>query len=192
MSRARWPGTAEPLGAHWDGHGVNFAVFSANATKVELCLFDRESQVESEHIDLERSDDVWHVYLPGCTPGTIYGYRAHGPYQPKQGHRFNAHKLLIDPYARQLSGSLRWDDSVYAYDLEDQRQDLSIDNSDNASFVPKSVVVDESFDWGRDKPPRIPWPRTVMLPAFPACTRKSIAEFAAALPDLHRSLPLPT
>jgi glycogen operon protein len=162
MSATLLRGTPQPLGAHWDGHGVNFALFSAHAERVELCLFDVHGESEIERIDLGASDDVWHAYLPGYGPGTIYGYRVHGPYQPRQGHRFNPNKLLLDPYARCLHDELRWDDSVFGYTPGAADRDLSFDARDSAAFVPKSVIVDESFDWGNDKPPCIPWSRTVI------------------------------
>ena len=162
MSHARLPGTPRPLGASWDGHGVNFALFSAHADKVELCLFDAANGAELERVVLEASGDVWHVYLPNCGPGTVYGYRVYGPYDPEKGHRFNPHKLLLDPYARQLSGKLTWDDSVYGFDVDDDQQDLSFSDTDSARFVPRSVVVDETFDWGGDPRPRVPWACTVI------------------------------
>ena len=155
-------GTSQPLGGDWDGHGVNFALFSANAEKVELCLFDVETGTETERFELESSGEVWHAYLTGCGPGTVYGYRVYGPYDPQNGHRFNPNKVLIDPYARQLSGKLQWDDAVYGFELDDEEQDLSFNESDSARFVPKSVVVNEVFDWHHDCPPRIPWPQTVI------------------------------
>lgn len=155
-------GTPQPLGADWDGHGVNFAIFSANAEKIELCLFDPETDTETERFELEHTGEVWHAYLTGCGPGTVYGYRVYGPYDPQNGHRFNPNKLLIDPYARQLSGKLQWDDAVYGFKPGDDEQDLSFNDSDSAQFVPKSVVVDEVFDWHHDRPPRIPWPQTVI------------------------------
>jgi len=165
MSHARLPGTPRPLGASWDGHGVNFALFSAHADKVELCLFDAANGAELERVVLEASGDVWHVYLPNCGPGTVYGYRVYGPYDPEKGHRFNPHKLLLDPYARQLSGKLTWDDSVYGFDVDDDQQDLSFSDTDSARFVPRSVVVDETFDWGSDPRPRVPWACTVIYEA---------------------------
>ena len=155
-------GTPRPLGANWDGHGVNFALFSANAEKVELCLYDNEGRVEVERISLTATNDIWHGYLLDCKPGTVYGYRVYGPYAPEQGHRFNPNKLLLDPYARQLSAPLNWDDTVYGYDLSDRLDDLSFNDQDSADFVPKAVVVDESFDWGNDRPPRVPWSRTII------------------------------
>lgn len=155
-------GTPQPLGANWDGHGVNFALFSANAEKVELCLFDGETQAEVERILLTASDSIWHGYLPDCRPGTIYGYRVYGPYKPERGHRFNPNKLLLDPYAKQLYGTLSWDDSVYGYDRYDKLGDLSFDSRDSADFVAKAIVVDEAFDWGHDRPLRTPWSRTTI------------------------------
>jgi glycogen operon protein len=162
VSQGKLRGTPQPLGAHWDGHGVNFALFSAHADRVELCLFDAGGAQELERVELDASGDVWHAYLPGCTPGTVYGYRVYGPWQPRQGHRFNPNKLLLDPYARRLHGQLQWDDSVHGYTPGHADRDLSFDTRDSAAFVPKSVVVDESFDWAGDRPPRIPWPCTVI------------------------------
>jgi len=165
MSHTRLPGTPQPPGAHWDGHGVNFALFSEHAERVELCLFDAAGEQEVERIELGFDGDVWHAYLPGCAPGRIYGYRVHGPYQPQLGHRFNPNKLLLDPYARALHGRLQWHDSVHGYTPGHADKDLSFDARDSAAFVPKSVVVDESFDWGDDRPPRVPWASTVIYEA---------------------------
>jgi isoamylase len=153
------PGTPKPLGASWDGHGVNFALFSAHAEKVELCLFDDDSQTELERIELHRNGEIWHGYLPDCRPGTIYGYRVHGPYDPEQGHRFNPQKLLLDPYARALSGNIEWRESVYGFQQTDQ---LLADERDSADSTPKCVVVDEAFDWRNDHSPAIPWSQTVI------------------------------
>ena len=155
-------GTPQPLGANWDGYGVNFALFSANAEKVELCLFNSETQAELERIELGATGQIWHGYLPDCGPGTVYGYRVYGPYKPEAGHRFNPNKLLLDPYAKQLCGALQWQDEVYGFEFNNQLDDLSFDKRDNADFVPKAVVVDEAFDWGNDRPPRIAWPCTVI------------------------------
>ncbi len=165
MNHDQLRGTPQPLGANWDGHGVNFALFSAHATRVELCLYDAATGREIERFELKLSDQVWHTYLPGCAPGTHYAYRVDGPYEPQQGHRFNSNKLLLDPYARQISGNLSWDDSVYGFDFDDRGQDPGFDSSDSAEFVPRSVVVDDAFDWGNDQPPRVPWPRTVIYEA---------------------------
>ena len=159
-----WPGRSYPLGATWDGQGVNFALFSENATGVDLCLFDSELQDQETHrITLEeRTDQVWHVYLPEVRPGQLYGYRVHGPYDPLSGHRFNPAKLLIDPYAKSLTGVVRWSDSMFGYCLGDPEGDLSCDDRNNAANVPKGVVVDQAFSWGGDQRLHIPWEQTVI------------------------------
>ena len=137
-SRTVWRGRPWPLGSTWDGQGVNFALYSEHATKVELCLFDPNGRRQIECIELrERTDFVWHCYLPDARPGLLYGYRVHGPYAPEQGHRFNPHKLLLDPYARMLKGPLRWSDAHFGYRPGTRREDLSFDPRDNASGVPK-------------------------------------------------------
>ena len=152
-----------PLGATWDGLGVNFAVFSAHATRVEVCLFDNDGNTETERFDLpEYTDEVWHGYLPDARPGTVYGLRVHGPYEPDAGHRFNPNKLLIDPYARQLVGSLKWDDAVFGYTIGHPDKDLSFDERDSAPFVPKSRVIDPAFTWGSEFRPKIPWDQTII------------------------------
>ncbi|HET6433106.1 glycogen debranching protein GlgX [Dyella sp.] len=154
-----------PLGSTWDGLGVNFALFSAHATRVELCLFDEDDR-EIERIDLpEYTDEVWHGYLPDVRPGQRYGYRVHGPYEPERGHRFNANKLLLDPYARQLAGSLTWDDALFGYTLGHPDGDLSFDTRDSAPYVPKARVIDPAFTWGRQRPAQIPWERTIIYEA---------------------------
>jgi isoamylase len=159
-----WPGRPYPLGASWDGKGVNFALFSAHAEKVELCLFDRTGLQERERITLaEYTDEVWHGYLPNARPGQLYGYRVYGPYDPAQGHRFNPNKLLIDPYATALSGPLRWSDPVFGYRAGGPRADLAIDRRDNARFVPKSRVVETAFTWGDERRPHTPWEETIIL-----------------------------
>jgi glycogen operon protein len=155
-----------PLGATWDGLGVNFALFSAHATRVELCLFDAAGERELARIELpEFTDEVWHGYLPDARPGLVYGYRVHGPYEPDAGHRFNPHKLLLDPYARQLVGTLRWDDALFGYTLGSPDLDRSFDERDSAPFVPKAMVIDPAFTWGRDRPQPIPWDRTIVYEA---------------------------
>jgi glycogen operon protein len=158
------PGHPYPLGATWDGEGVNFALFSENATAVELCLFDHHDQEkETQAIRIEeRTNQVWHVFLPEVRPGQLYGYRVHGPYEPQAGHRFNRNKLLIDPYAKALHGELRWSDAMFGYTIGDQEADLSFDERNNASLIPKSVVVEQAFTWGEDKPLRRPWSETVI------------------------------
>ena len=159
-----WPGKPYPLGATWDGEGVNFALFSENATAVELCLFDGpESDKESHRILVEeRTDQVWHVYIPGLWPGQHYGYRVHGPYEPTAGHRFNPYKLLIDPYAKSIAGTVEWSDAMFGYQLGDPRADLSLDTRDNADNIPKCVVVDQAFTWGGDRLLKTPWDKTVI------------------------------
>ncbi len=159
-------GTDSPLGANWDGSGVNFALFSANATKVELCLFDPSGRRETARIELpENTHEVWHGYLPWVRPGQLYGYRVHGPYAPDAGHRFNAHKLLIDPYAMALSGQLRWHDALFGYRIGHRDGDLSFDRRDSAFVMPKCVVVDRAHSWGGDRSPRHPWPRSIIYEA---------------------------
>jgi glycogen operon protein len=160
----RRPGRSYPLGALWDGAGVNFAIFSENATAVELCLFeDADGRTETERIPLlENTDQVWHVYLPQVRPGLRYGYRVHGPWDPEQGHRFNPAKLLLDPYARALDGTIRWSDAVFGYEVGHPDADLHPDPRDSADSMPKSVVVDTAFTWGDDRPPRTPWNQTVI------------------------------
>ena len=159
-----WPGEPYPLGATWDGAGVNFALFSENATGVELCLFARpDDQLEMAHIPMkEQTDRVWHVYLPQVRPGQLYGYRVHGPYEPKAGHRFNPSKLLLDPYAKAIAGTIRWDDALFGYRTGDPAEDLSVDDRNSGPYLPKSVVVDPAFSWGDDRPPRIPWYKTII------------------------------
>ncbi|MBV8581487.1 MAG: glycogen debranching protein GlgX, partial [Candidatus Eremiobacteraeota bacterium] len=157
------PGLPYPLGASWDGKGVNFALFSANAEKVELCVFDARGRRELARIALpEYTDEVWHGYLPEARPGMLYGYRVYGPYDPARGHRFNHHKLLLDPYAKALAGKLRWTNAHHGYILNSPRADLSFDKSDNATAMPKCVVLEEAFTWGDDDRPMVPWPDTVL------------------------------
>src|ERR1700761_905030 len=139
-------GSPSRLGGSWDGRGTNFALFSANAQKVELCLFDSQGRREIERIELpERTEDVWHGYLNDVSPGQLYGYRVHGPYAPERGHRFNPHKLLLDPYARALVGQVRWSDAQFGYTIGHRKEDLSFDRRDDAAMVPKSQVVDTAF-----------------------------------------------
>ena len=154
------------MGATFDGEGVNFAVFSVHAIRVELCLFSPDGRKEMTRIPLpERDGDIWHGHVGGLTPGTLYGFRVHGPYAPEQGHRFNPNKLLIDPYARALEGRLRWSDALMGYKIGSPRGDLSYDTRDSAFAVPKSVVVDPSFNWGTDRAPRRPLADTVIYEA---------------------------
>jgi isoamylase len=160
------PGNPFPLGASYDGLGVNFAVFSANAHKIELCIFDEAGRKELARLPLpECTNEVWHGYLPEAGPGLLYGYRAHGPFEPLRGHRFNPNKLLLDPYARQLSGPLRWTDALFGYRFNSSRLDLSFDRRDSAAAMPKGVVVDDTFNWGNDARPMVPWSKTVIYEA---------------------------
>lgn len=161
-----WPGSPYPLGANWDGKGVNFALFSENAEKVELCLFDEHGDRETQRIQLpEYTDETWHCYLPDARPGQIYGYRVHGPYVPDKGHRFNANKLLIDPYAKALVGGIRWHDALFGYRIGDPREDLSFDSRDSAKYTYKCRVVDTAFTWGNDKAPATPWEQSIIYEA---------------------------
>ena len=160
---AVWRGHPYPLGATWNGEGVNFALFSQHAEQVELCLFDPNGRRELERIEMrERTDFIWHCYLPEVRPGQLYGYRVHGLYAPEQGHRFNAHKLLLDPYARMIVGPLRWTDAHFGYRVGGRREDLSFDTRDNAGGMPKCQVIDPAFTWGDDRPPRTPWQDTII------------------------------
>jgi glycogen operon protein len=158
------PGRTYPLGATWDGEGVNFALFSENATAVELCLFDQPDQDKESHCIRveERTNQIWHVYLPEARPGLLYGYRVHGPYDPPAGHRFNPTKLLIDPYAKGLTGDVQWSDAMFGYRIGDPEADLSYDERNNAANVPKSVVIEQAFTWGDDRPLHRPWNETVI------------------------------
>jgi len=158
-----WPGRPYPRGATWDGEGVNFALFSEHAEKVELCLFDDKGRREIQRIAFpERTDQIWHCYLPEARPGLLYGYRVHGPYRPEDGHRFNAHKLLLDPYAKSLTGSISWSDANFGYRIGHARADLSQDRRDSAPGMPKCRVVDPAFTWGDDRRPAVPWHDTVI------------------------------
>jgi isoamylase len=159
-----WPGTPYPLGATWDGEGVNFATFSEHASGVQLCLFDHADDAKPTHeIDLhERTDLIWHSYLPDVRPGQLYGYRMDGPYEPQRGLRFNPNKLLIDPYAKAISGQVQWTDAMYGYTIGDDAEDLSFDDRDSAGDMPKCIVVQPEFAWGDDRKPLTPYNRTVI------------------------------
>ena len=176
-------GLPYPLGATWDGEGVNFALFSAHATGVELCLFD-EAGAEIERIGLpEYTDEVWHVYVKGLGPGTRYGYRVHGPYEPANGHRFNPNKLLLDPYAKAHAGELKWSPDVFGYRMEEQGDDadLSFDDRDSAAFMPKCVVVDTEFKWTHPTRPRVPWEHVIFYEAHVKGLTKRHPEVAETL-----------
>jgi glycogen operon protein len=163
---AIWPGRPTPRGATWDGLGVNFALFSEHAERVELCLFDASGRHEMQRIALpEQTDHVFHGYLPQVRPGQLYGYRVHGPYRPSQGHRFNGHKLLLDPYARNISGRVRWHDALFGYRIGHDDGDLSFDRRDSAPYMPRCKVIESTFSWGDDRPPAVPWHETVIYEA---------------------------
>jgi len=160
---AVWPGSPDPRGATWDGEGVNFALFSENAERVELCIFDDAGRRQLQRIALsERTDQVWHCYLPEARPGMLYGYRVYGRYRPDEGSRFNAHKLLLDPYAMQIVGALRWSDALFGYTPGHRREDLSYDRRDSAGGMPKCKVIDPAFTWGGDRGPSVPWHEMVI------------------------------
>jgi glycogen operon protein len=158
-----WLGRCYPLGATWDGEGVNFALFSEHAEKVELCLFDSRGRREVQRVELpEQTDRVWHCYLPDARPGLLYGYRVYGPYAPEHGHRFNPAKMLLDPYAKALEGPMRWSDAHFGYRVGHRDEDLSHDRRNNAPGMPKCKVIDPTFSWDDDRPPRTPWSDTVI------------------------------
>ncbi|MBI4194306.1 MAG: glycogen debranching protein GlgX [Betaproteobacteria bacterium] len=160
---AVWPGRPYPRGAIWDGQGVNFTLFSEHAEKVELCIFDDKGRREIQRIVLrEQTDQIWHCYLPEARPGMLYGFRAHGPYRPQAGHRFNPNKLLIDPYARWLVGSINWSDAHFGYRVGHEREDLSFDRRDSGPGMPKCRVIDPAFTWSDDRSPDVPWHETVI------------------------------
>lgn len=159
-----YPGKPYPLGAIWDGNGVNFALYADNATAVELCLFaSTEDEKEFAKIKLlERTHHVWHAYLDGAKPGLLYGYRVHGPFEPQNGHRYNPNKLLIDPYAKAVAGTIAWNDALFGYNIGDPEEDLSFSEIDSAPFIPKCVVVDPNFDWEGDKPLQLPYHKSII------------------------------
>lgn len=158
-----WPGLPFPLGASWDGTGTNFALFSAHAEQVELCLFDKDGKRELDRIRLpEYTHEIWHGYLPDVRAGQLYGYRVYGPYDPQSGHRFNHHKLLLDPYAKSLIGTLKWHDALFGYTVGHEQQDLSFDKRDSAKYLPKCKVIDPAFTWGLDRPVARPWHETII------------------------------
>jgi len=159
-----WPGYPYPLGATWTGVGVNFAIFSAHASRVELCLFDSpEATKETARVVLpEQTDEVWHGFLPDARPNQLYGYRVHGPYDPAVGHRFNPNKVVMDPYAKAVARTVRWADEMFGYRVGHADQDLAFDDRDSAPFAPLAAVVDAAFTWGDDRPPRTPWHNTVI------------------------------
>jgi isoamylase len=192
MEYRTYPGQPYPLGATWDGSGVNFALFSEHAEAVDLCLFDQPyGAPEVARIRMrEQTDYVWHVYLPEARPGLLYGYRVHGPWDPGHGARFNAHKLLLDPYAKALTGPVDWSDAMFGYPLDGgEDRDLRMSETDSAPGMAKAVVIEPAFSWGDDRPLRIPWHNTVIYeahvrgltmrhPDLPAATRGTYAGLA--------------
>jgi isoamylase len=187
-----WPGRPYPLGATWDGEGVNFALFSEHAARVDLCLFDSGGKRELTRVPMRwQTDLVWHCYLPEARPGQLYGYRVYGPYDPARGKRFNAHKLLLDPYAKAIFGAIKWSDALFGYRVGHKKEDLSFDRRDNAPGMPKCKVIDPAFTWANDRPPRTPWHETIIYelhvkgftrqhPGVPAHLRGTYAALATA------------
>jgi isoamylase len=176
-----WPGKPYPLGATWNGLGTNFALFSENATSVELCLFDADGK-ETRRVTLpEQTDFIWHGYLPFVQPGQRYGYRVDGPYEPSNGYRFNANKLLIDPYAKAIDGTIEWSDAMFGYRLGDEAEDFAFDDTDSAPGIPKSVVIDDAFDWGDDTPPNTPLYRSIIYETH-------VKGFTKSHPDLPENV----
>jgi isoamylase len=178
-----YPGSPYPLGATWDGKGVNFALYAENATGVELCLFNNQKD-ETEAVKIpitERSAQVWHVYIPDAKPGQLYGYRVHGAYDPAAGHRFNPNKLLIDPYAKAIAGKIEWNDALFGYEPGNEAQDLSMSEMDSAPFLPKCVVINPEFDWEGDSAPKIPYHNTIIYEAH-------VRGFTKLCPDIPEEI----
>ena len=165
MIKTVYAGYPHPLGATWDGEGVNFALYSENATYVELCLFNEEENEEVVIKIKERYHHNWHVYVPGIKPGQLYGYRVDGPYEPENGHRFNRNKVLIDPYAKAISRPVNWSEALFGYKPGDPAEDLSFSETDSGPFIPKSVVIDQRFDWGNDKAPKVAYHKSIIYEA---------------------------
>lgn len=161
------PGKPYPIGATWDGNGVNFTLFAENATAVELCLFDaQDDSKELFKLNIaENTDLIWHIYIQGIQPGQLYGYRVHGPYEPQNGHRYNPNKLLADPYAKAIAGTIDWNDALFGYIPGHEDRDLSFSDTDSAPYIPKSVVIDPVFDWEGDESPNIPYEDTIIYEA---------------------------
>jgi isoamylase len=193
-----WRGSPYPLGATWDGAGVNLAVFSEHATQVELCLFDSaDAKQEIERIPFpERTYQVWHGYFPDLRPGQLYGLRVHGPYEPQSGHRFNPNKLLLDPYAKAIGRDLKWDDRLFGYILGHEDADLSFDERDSSEMAPLGVIVDTAFTWGNDSALRTPWEQTIiyelhvkgftkLMPDVPEAVRGTYAGLASEAAIKH-------
>jgi isoamylase len=184
------PGRSYPLGATWDGAGTNFAIYSEHATRVDLCLFDSpDATRESQRITLpEQTDMVWHGYLPDVVPGQLYGFRIDGPYDPASGHRFNPAKVLIDPFAKAVGRDVRWGPEMFPYPMDNPQQDLVRDDRDNAAFAPLGVVIDMSFTWGDDRPPRTPWNQTLIYETHVKGFSKRRTELPEALRGTYAGL----
>lgn len=180
MKLELWPGYAHPLGAKWDGEGTNFALFSENATRVELCLFDEQDRETRISLD-EHYNFIWHGYVPGIQPGQRYGYRVYGEFDPERGHRFNPNKLLIDPYAKAIAGDLKYGEAIFGYPWGEPNDDLLYSELDDAEMMPKCIVVDESFDWQGDRRLNIPWHETVIYEVH-------VKGFTKLHPDVPKSL----
>jgi len=189
-----WPGRPSPLGATWDGSGVNFALYSENAEAVELCFFDAPGAAQASRVIrlAQRTRNTWHAYIPGCPPGQLYGYRVYGRYDPWVGLRFNPSKLLIDPYAKALSGAVDWTKGApFGYQLGHPDTDLARDDSDDAAAVPKSIVIDPIFDWSDDRPPRIPLQRSVIYELHVKGFTAQFPRLAAKLRGTYAGLAAP-
>ncbi len=182
MSRTILPGKPYPQGATWDGTGVNFSIYSESATGIELCLFDRVDAPATETIALhEVTGFIWHCYLPGIKLGQLYGYRVDGPYDPQSGMRFNRSKVLIDPYAKSVSGEVRWAEPVFGYKMGGVDPDLKRDDRDSALGVPKCVVTSSHFDWENDRPPLTPLHDSVIYELH-------VKGFTILHPDIPKSI----
>ncbi len=185
MSKESKPtqGNPYPLGSHYNGEGVNFALYSAHATKVEVCLFDKTGSEELKRYPITTNDNnIWHIFIPDIEVGQVYGYRVYGPYQPEQGHRFNPNKLLIDPYGKQLVGKLIWHKAIFGYDVDSPDKDLSFSRLDSAPYVPKSVVVSDEYDWEGDKHPRRKMEESIIYEAHV----RGLTKLHPLLPDYER------
>ncbi|MEO1299957.1 MAG: glycogen debranching enzyme, partial [Cyanobacteria bacterium J06636_16] len=193
MTPPIWPGSPRPLGATWDGDGTNFAIFSENATAVLLCLFDEQGQETQIRLP-EVSNYVWHGYLPGVGPGQHYGYRVEGPYEPELGKRFNAKKLLLDPYARAIAGDIQHGPAIFGYPIGDvltEDRDLDCSDLDDAAFIPKAVVIDSQFDWEGDQPLQTPWHETIIYEAHIKGFTKQHPEIPETLQGTYAGLAHP-
>ncbi len=176
-------GKPYPLGSTYDGQGVNFSIFSAHAEKVELCLFDETGITETARYPITECDNnIWHIYIPGLKPEQVYGYRVYGPYKPQEGLRFNPNKLLIDPYGKKLVGKLIWHKAIFGYDWDSPEKDLSFSTLDSAPYVPKSVVVEDTFDWEGDVRPKTKFENTIVYETH----LRGFTKLHPSIPDAKR------